>query len=668
VARVRGPGAPTRLSLLDGQGRLLVQSHGRSAGDRSDVVASVGHYPEGVRSLAVFLGNGRGGFLPPTVIGLGVFSIPDVVVGDFTGRGRDDIAVSGIDPSGRTVVRIFMNQGGGTFTPGPTVVLGDAYPDNLLAGDFNGDGRDDLAVVQSGDPGGSTLTVLLGGGDGTFRAQPAVALGDLSPFSVTTDDFNKDGRADIAVAGVDSSDVGNVVVLLNQGGGAFRALPPVVLGTMTPFDLMAGDVDRDGRTELIASGFNGTTSQVEVLPGNGDGTFRALKPGVIKPVISGPFFGTLGASLEVVGDFNGDGRPDVAIFGNTSTVQVLLGAGDGTFRAGPSVTLGTFDPLDGLFFVAGDFNGDGRHDLAVVTDTDLIAGAASAVVVLQGAGNGRFLAPVASTLADPQVPTLAADVFGDGRDVLVSHPGGTDVATAFGLGGGRFVPLAGVATTVHDTPHVAALGGTDDVFVVDRGGRILWRPGRPGDPGAFGPPVTINPDDPARDIALVPAPGGLVVAGVDVHDDGVSLYQYRGGRFVKLPGTLATGVLPTQVVAADLNGDGNGDLAVRDAGDGTVTVFLGDGGGGFTRRAVLDVGLGASSIALVPRDGSGPPDLVVTDQNAGAVRIYPGRGDGTFGAPSVYQAGTGPYGLAGGGSTDLTSQEATAGAAVGTAT
>ena len=121
--------------------------------------------------------------------------------------------------------------------------------------------------------------------------------------------------------------------------------------------------------------------------------------------------------------------------------------------------------------------------------------------------------------------------------------------------------------------------GTKDVFIVNQaatscGGREI-RGSR-----ELSPPVTINPGCPVPHIAFVPTQRGDLLASVDLRDNAVSLYAYRGGQFVRV-GSLATGTLPTQIVAGDLTGDGKRDLVVLDAGDGAAAVYLGNGIGGF---------------------------------------------------------------------------------------
>ena len=145
-----------------------------------------------------------------------------------------------------------------------------------------------------------------------------------------------------------------------------------------------------------------------------------------------------------------------------------------------------------------------------------------------------------------------------------------------GNGDGTFVDPGQFASTPHSTPFVADANGdgTSDVLVVDGAGNILYRQGIPGQPGAFEPPVTINPGFPSRDIAWAANTiDGPLLASVDAQDDAISLYAYRHGGFVRI-GSLTTGQLPAQIIAADLTGTGWDDLVVRNAGDGTLSVFF----------------------------------------------------------------------------------------------
>src|SRR5881397_2620325 len=170
-------------------------------------------------------------------------------------------------------------------------------PRSVAVGDFNGDGRLDLAVTNASSydvPG--TVSVLLGNGDGTFQSALSFAVGS-NPLSVAVGDVNGDGRLDLAVANYYSNDVS---VLLGNGDGTFQPARTFRVGTY-PSSVVVGDFNGDGRPDLAVA--NGNSNDVSVLLGNGDGTFQ--------PALS---FAAGTAPVSVaVGDINGDGRPDLAV-------------------------------------------------------------------------------------------------------------------------------------------------------------------------------------------------------------------------------------------------------------------------------------------------------------------------------------------------------------------
>jgi hypothetical protein len=229
-------------------------------------------------------------------------------------------------------------------------------------GDFNGDGLQDLAVANSGS---NSVSVLLGNGDGTFQEPRNFAVGS-NPSSVAVGDFNGDGVQDLALANAGSSPYyrnGSISILLGTGSGDFTAAQTMAAGD-TPASIAIADFNGDGTSDLVivnsgyweedgSGGYDfvaGTTSRL--LLGSGDGTFRS---GVVVGVGLAPRF-------VAVGDFNGDGLPDLAVANEYSNnVSVLLGYGDGTFQ-----TARNFGVERRPYSVAvGDFNGDGLQDLAV---------------------------------------------------------------------------------------------------------------------------------------------------------------------------------------------------------------------------------------------------------------------------------------------------------------
>ncbi len=306
-------------------------------------------------SIDVFLGNGDGTFTAAPSIAATGYNANFLAVGDFNGDGKQDLAVTLADAN--SGVLILLGNGDGTFTPQPNIPVSNAY--EIAAADLNGDGIPDLVVTS-----GTGLTILLGKGDGTFTvASTLAATNDVT--SVTTGDFNGDGIPDIAATifpyqgtlGSGTDVPGSVEIFLGKGDGTFTPESAEPAVGYSPIDVVAGDLNGDGILDLavadLASDSN-YPATVTVLLGKGDGTFT--------PTAQTLLTGNLPYSVAI-GDFNGDGIPDlVTANAGSNTASVFLGNGDGTFAAGPTPSTGT----NPIFAAAGDFNGDGLSDIAAV--------------------------------------------------------------------------------------------------------------------------------------------------------------------------------------------------------------------------------------------------------------------------------------------------------------
>jgi hypothetical protein len=310
----------------------------------------------------------------------GGLTITAIIAADFNGDGELDLAW--VD--GSPTVQIELGNGDGTFQAPLQYPVGNG-PGGVFAADFNGDGKLDLAVANSAD---NTISILLGNGDGTFQAGKTFATGAY-PFSVSAGDFNGDGKLDLAVACNGANDVaGSISILLGNGDGTFQThtdyTPP------TPFpsvDAMAmGDFNGDGKLDVaLADDANG--GFLFILLGNGDGTFQFMNS----------FVGNVSYHGMLTADVNGDGILDLLISqcGEPGEIAVLIGNGDGTFQpaVGYSTGQGSCD------YVAGDVNADGKLDLAVpiaysTADSNIVA-------ILLGNGDGTFQSPVTFSSNSP---------------------------------------------------------------------------------------------------------------------------------------------------------------------------------------------------------------------------------------------------------------------------
>lgn len=282
----------------------------------------------------------------------------------------------------------------------------------VTAGDFNNDGKPDLAGYY---PAEDKIATWLGNGSGGFGSpirSPVGAL--LRPIAA---DFNNDGKLDLA-GGYGNEEI---AVMLGNGNGTFQT-PMASSGTGYP-QVVSADFNGDGNADLVGSDLTHIPGWGSVLLGRGDGTFdppRRILDGQ-SPV-----------SLAVA-DFNRDGRPDLAVTTNSlsTNLRILLGNGDGTF--GPPLTIAVV----GGYVASGDWNEDGSPDL-VLSNGDSVP---SSIVVLIGNGDGTFQSPVLYPAASDPWYLAIADFNGDGHsDVLTADLEANTVSVLLGEGDGTFTP------------------------------------------------------------------------------------------------------------------------------------------------------------------------------------------------------------------------------------
>jgi hypothetical protein len=465
-----------------------------------------------------------------------------------------------------------------SFSPAVTYPVG-ASPAAVLTGDFNGDGRPDLAVANSSS---NTVSILRGNGNGTFQAAQNFATG-AGPHSMAVGDFNKDGRLDLVTA--NSSDLS---VLLGNGNGTFQAphrfvLPdqatPNASSAQAPTAVVVGDLNNDGKLDLVVRGITsfsvfsggdgyGTSYSpvndifVNVLLGNGVDSFSPKT--TIKLVDSAESGGSLdydaAASNLALGDFNGDGKLDVVVVARN--VNVLLGNGDGTFHA-PVGYVG------GHSIVTGDLNGDGKLDL-VVDDT--------VAIVLKGNGDGTFQVGQSQAVGSGRQQFVRAlvlgDVNGDGKLDLTALTGVTRYASYGDYG--SYGPTT--------TSYANVLLGHGD--------------------GPLGPPIS---------------------ATIESHAGADSYFIYYGRAL------------------ADFNGDGHPDLAETNRDFNSVAVMLNGNDwtgpafidlGGFPSRPTAGM---AGSIAATIRDNFGD----ISTGYRGTVRFSSTDPQAVLPAPYTFTAADG---------------------------
>jgi hypothetical protein len=529
-----------------------------------------GGYP----GVGIYLAQSDGTYQLNQVINLDAEVTSDnlytIAVADINGDGLPDIVCVG-GTSGN--VYALLGEGNGLFQSAVVTATGIPGVNYIAVGDFNGDGLADVALDTTYG-GYAGIYVLLSNGDGTFGAANATGIGGQG---VITGDWNGDGKLDLATTNPDAQ---SVYVQLGNGDGTFQSpITTAFSSDVYPSSLAGADMNGDGKLDLVVGlAYN----SLAVLLGDGNGSFQT-------PIITGGLgFAWSGVVGIATGDFNGDGKLDVAA-DTYYGAWVLLGQGNGTFKSSPQ-GYGTTTITNGVGGVlAGDYNLDGKLDLAQLVDAGTLFPPFS---ILTNNGNGTFLSGVSLQNAKKTADTfgvVSADFNKDGIPDLVAINKSTNNLSVFlGKGKGEFL-----------TPKIYATGNNPDSVAVGDFNR-----------------------DGYEDLAVT-----------NYNDGTVSVFLNKGNGTFQNQATYAVGARPFAIVTADVNNDGKLDLVVA-GGSALLTVLLGNGNGTF--QTMTSYGAGAStSVALADFNGDGNVDAVLAGGtcNIFSVAVMFGDGDGGFGAP-----------------------------------
>ncbi|CCI04718.1 beta strand repeat-containing protein [Microcystis aeruginosa] len=547
-----------------------------------------------------------------------------VTVGDFNGDGKTDLAVANRDSNNVSVV---LGTGTGSFGTPTNFAVGN-QPFSLTVGDFNGDGKTDLAVANFY---GNNISVLLGTGTGGFGTATNFAVGS-SPFSVTVGDFNGDGKLDLATANQGGN---NVSVLLGTGTGGFGTASNFAVGA-NPRSVTVGDFNGDGKSDLAVG--NWTSNTVSILLGTGTGSFGTTSNFAV------------GANPHsvTVGDFNGDGKSDLAVANrNGYSISVLLGTGTGSFGTATNYTVGNLP----LTVAVGDFNGDGKTDLAVANSSS------DNVSVLLGTGTGVFGTITNFAVgANPRSVTVG-DFNRDGKTDLVIS---------------KITSSNDVSVLLNTTPKITIAPGTNPV----EGGTVgtfiitLDTPAPTGGivvnfntTGSTATNIADYSLTAGTNITAVTANTFTIAAGatsatlnvvalsdaVNDPNETVKVNLTSGGDYILGANSSASfnpatnfsvGSNPLSVTVGDFNNDGKMDLAVANYYSNNVSVLLGTGTGSFGTATNFSVGSNPRSVTVGDFNNDGKMDLAVANYYSNNVSVLLGTGTGSFGTATNFSVGS----------------------------
>jgi hypothetical protein len=572
---------------------------------KTDVAVSGGSS----RRLAILLNEGGGSLGKPIVRSLSKIST-SFAIADLNGDEHTDLALANDDGT----ISVLLGAGDGSFRSTPDVKVAQGPLSSILGADFNRDGKVDLAVTLSGE---KQLSVLMGKGNGGFDSSVSYRVGS-NPVSIALGDVDEDGIPDLVVTNQGSN---SFSVLGGNADGTFRSSLDYVAGK-GPLAAATGDFYGAGHLDLAIINY---ASQTISLPlGNGDGTFRAaraysveLQPkavafgnltggknsdlvvtnfcgsdaacgkggtvSVMTATESGYRFAStysLGAGPVAVAlvDVDNDKNLDiVALNRNDKTISILLGLGGGSFQQQFTLPLAEAP----IAFAAGDFNHDGKTDLAVLGDCGLSkCSQPGTLEILLGTGDGGFR----STITYPVDYAPTAIAIGD-----LNKDKNLDIVISNSCGKAASCTVPGTATVF--------LGNASGKFAI------------------------------GKDVALGNSPSSVALgdlSGRDVldllvtrsTDNSVAVLHGVGDGTFQTPTVYKVGVNPGSVAVADFNGDGKLDVAVGNIGDSTVSVLFGKGDGTLLAGGVLPVGPGPESLTAIQSANSTRASLVTANGNS----------------------------------------------------
>ena len=586
------------------------------------VVASYGS-----NNIGLLFGHGNGNFRLPQFFDTGPNSHPaNVVIADFNHDSFLDIVVAN-DAS--NTVPVFLGKEQGAFeihTPYQTNLL--SASSSITSVDFNNDGRSELVVAYtSSDNVNIVLPYDIGFSSNSARYQTG-----YWPQSVAVDDLNNDARLDIVVInGANDS----VSVLLGYGNGSFADQVTYSTGSF-PCSVALGDFNNDNRLDIAV--VNQNNNSMSVLLGDGNGAFATQ---MTYPTGATPY-------SVVLGDFNNDTQLDAIVSNRAdNSVSALLGYGNGSFAIQITYPTGPWPSPVAL----GDFNNDARLDIVVVS------GNTANMSVLLGYGNGSFTNQLLYSTGpflyqwSGDTSVAVGDFNNDTRlDIVVVRTPNNIVSILFGYGNGSFATP--VMYPIGSFPSSVAVGDFNndtqlDIIVAnsnDNNVGILLGYGN----GSFATQVLYSTGVGPSSIAVGDFNNDtrLDIVIVDSSSSDVVIFLgYWIPVFVKQT-TLVTqnSSRSRSFVVRDFNNDGHLDIGIANSDTDNIEIFLGHGRFNFTREEVFSTGLNSSPQSIAAGDFNNDTfmDVVVANSKWNSMGVFLGYGNGSFAKQITYPTGDGP--------------------------
>jgi uncharacterized protein YjdB len=607
-------------------------------------------------NVSIRLGDGSGGFTPSFDVTVGDYP-NSIVIGDFDDDGVEDLAVVNQNDDDVSIRIGYSGSGAFTVPAGspPDVNTGDV-PRSITIGDFNGNGRQDLAIVNVAD---DNVSIRLGDGLGGFTFYSDVSVGDI-PQQIAIGDFNGDGMQDLAI--VNRGD-DNVSILLGSGSGGFTSASNISVGN-EPLSIAIGDFNSDGKQDLATANLSGDNVSVRLgqdfaYPNTsvvaGQNTTVAPLGAPVGVTISNAYADSSFAGILTINPTTGVVAITNALQAGVYEVSITFPSVCGTSTSfaltvtDPECTA-NYDSASDVSVgdsprsvVTGDFNGDGVQDLATVNYLD------GNVSIALGNGSGGFIAAPDVTAGYRARAAAIGDFNGDGmQDLAIANEVDDDVSIRLGDGNGAFASVSDVS--VGNGPYSIAIADFDNDGLQDFATANYYDDNvsiRLGD--GFGGFIS------ASDMTLGAGLGPFSISNADFDNDGnqdlattsvlngyVTIRYGNGSGGFFTGGSFFIGNYPTSMAIGDFNNDGNQDFAVTNYSDNEIAIRLGDGSGWFSSALSVTAGDGPFSVATGDFNGDGIQDFAAVNSNDDDVSILIGIGTGGFVSDSNVSVGDGP--------------------------
>lgn len=549
-----------------------------------------------------------------------------IASGDVDHDGDLDLAVVRTNADQSTIL---FNDGSGTFTVGPSLPIGNGALALLLA-DANADGNLDVIISRPASP---EILVFEGDGAGNFVAASNYSIpGGGAPVTMSVGEVTGDQYADLVVSDGDGD---RVLIYAGQSGGSdFFPTPREIPVSGSPRAASIGDLNGDGMNDLAVSCFDlnqfvvitdvasyalartvipvaGPPSLSTIRDVTGDGLADLVAcvftraSMVIVPQLAN---GTLGASFQLdasglplrpfVGDFDRNGSADLMVMSSLGDrINLWTSANSGRLHGARNYD----STLSSAAFVAGgDFDGDGRNDVAVGGFQD------TRVQIMATDGNGDLVEAGSFEIGFSVLNVKSGDIDGDGKQDLV-------------------LPVNGGVKLLHNTTSGGVLA-----FTLVPAGQELLAPGN----GPFGVGIADMNRDGRKDLVVADYIAGkvstLLATATPFAFDGQPLVTQLGGG-------------PADVAAADFTGDGILDIAVSRFGQSDIAILRNDGQGNLTSLLNMPVGQAPTYLITADFNRDGRADLVVSNGQSESVTVLYSQGNGFQNAN--FAAGRGPTAL-----------------------